>query len=251
MSVEDEQTERKSLRLVTGRTADWSDIARACVAFANGAGGHVLIGIEDGESQPPASQRIPAGLLDQARKRVAELTVNVQSLPSLQRADNGGEFIDLVVERSAGVASTADGRYFVRVADACIPVVGDDVLRLASERPGRPWETMLSRVACDASDADKKVRFVDAIRASDRVKASVKEKSADELLRHYALAEGECLPTWGAPARHGCRPSGPRDGAACSGDQVRQPRSEDQQMGLGRRRAVPCGAGGDRVAGAS
>ena len=45
MSLEDQQTDRKSLRAVTGRTADWDDVARACVCFANGSGGCLLIGI--------------------------------------------------------------------------------------------------------------------------------------------------------------------------------------------------------------
>jgi hypothetical protein len=35
--------------------------------------------------------------------------------------------------------------------------------------------------------------LVKALRGSERVKASVKEESADELLDHYRLAEGDCL----------------------------------------------------------
>lgn len=193
MSFEDQHTDRKSLRAVTGRTADWDDLARACVCFANGAGGRLLVGIEDGETEPPAEQKVPADLLDQLRKRVAELTVNVQALPSLQKAANGAEFIEVLIERSPGVASTSDGRYFLRVADTCMPVLGDDVLRLASERPGRPWEAMDSAVPRAACDPGKLARFVADIRVSDRVKDSVKEKDADELLAHYGLAQGSAL----------------------------------------------------------
>lgn len=193
VSLEDQRTEHKSLRLITGSTADWSDIARACVGFANSAGGRLLIGIEDAQSLPPAGQRVAPELLDKLRKRVAELTVNLQALPSLCRAANGGEFIELAVERSASVASTADGRYFLRVADACVPVLGDDVLRLANERPGRPWEAMDGGVPRSAADPGKLASFVNAIRGSDRVKTSVKEKSADELLTHYGLATGPTL----------------------------------------------------------
>ena len=189
MTLEDQHTERKSLRLVTGRGADWSDVARTCVCFANGAGGRVLIGIEDGQPAPPPDQAVPLELLEQLRKRIGELTVNVQALPSLQRADNGGEFVEVLVERSANVASTADGRFFLRVADTCVPVLGDDVLRLAGERPGRPWEAMDSGVPRTAVDPAKLESFVAGIQASDRVKSSVKEKNADELLVHYGLAQ--------------------------------------------------------------
>jgi ATP-dependent DNA helicase RecG len=142
---------------------------------------------------PPAGQKVAPELLDRLRKRIGELTVNVQALPSLQRAANGGEFIELAIDRSPGVASTRDGRYFLRVSDTCQPVLGDDVLRLANERPGRSWEAMNSGVARDAADTEKLARFVQGVRASDRVKDSVKEKGADELMTHYGLAQGETL----------------------------------------------------------
>ena len=193
MTLEDQHTDRKSLRTVAGKTADWEALVRDCVCFANGAGGRLLIGIEDGDDSPPAGQTVPPDLLDRLRKRIGELTVNVQALPSLRRAANGGEFIELAVDRSPSVASTRDGRYFLRVADTCQPVLGDDVLRLANERPGRPWEAMDSGVPRDAADGEKLGRFVQGIRASDRVKDSVKEKGDHELLAHYGLALGNTL----------------------------------------------------------
>lgn len=193
MSLEDQHTDRKSLRTVSGKTADWAALAQDAVCFANGSGGRLLIGIEDGQPLPPPDQTVPPELLDRLRKRIVELTVNVQALPSLQRAANGGEFIELVIERSGAVASTRDGRYFLRVGDTCQPVLGDDVLRLANERPGRPWEAMDSFVPRAAADADKLARFVEGIRASDRVKPSVQEKTPAELLNHYGLAQGRHL----------------------------------------------------------
>ena len=198
MSLEDERTDRKSLRKITGKTADWNEIAKDCVCFANGQGGRLLIGIEDGEVLPPPSQTIKPELLDTLRKRIGELTVNVQALPQIITAGNGGQFIELTIPRSLSVASTCDGRYFLRVSDTCKPVVGDDVLRLANERPGFSWETMtqlgIPRTAVDAAKLDA---FVTGIRASSRVKASVKEKTPHELLTHYGLADGATLTNLG------------------------------------------------------
>ncbi len=193
MSLEGQVSDNKSLRKVTGKTTDFPELAKDCVAFANAQGGRLLIGIEDKAVLPPAEQRIKPELLDTLRKRIAELTINVVVLPSIIQADNGGEYIDLLVQRSQSVASTSDGRYFIRVGDSCQPVLGDDVMRLADERPGRPWEAMDSRVPRGEADPSKFQAFVTAIRASDRVKASVKEKSPDELLTHYALAGGATL----------------------------------------------------------
>jgi ATP-dependent DNA helicase RecG len=191
MTFEDQHTDRKSLRTVIGKTADWDALAKDCVCFANSAGGRLLIGIEDGESLPPLGQVIDVNLLDRLRKRIGELTVNVQCLPSVQHTTNGAEFIELAIERSPSVASTRDGRYYLRVGDTCQPVLGDDVLRLANERPGRPWEAMDSFVAHQAADHLKLAAFVQAIQSSDRVKHSVKEKSSPELLMHYGLASNQ------------------------------------------------------------
>lgn len=195
---ENEDVDRKSLAKVTGKTADWRELAADCVCFANGSGGTLLIGIDDGATEPPPDQRIPPDLLDRLRKRVGELTVNVHVLPSLHTADNGGELVVLRVSRATGVASTSDGRYFVRIADACKPIVGDDILRLASERPAIPWETMTSlEVPRAAAEGPRRQALAARLRGSDRVKPSVKEKTDDELLDHYALAAGPHLTNLG------------------------------------------------------
>ncbi len=187
MSMENQQVERKSLRKVTGKTADWNDLAKTGVGFANSSGGRILVGIEDGEAMPPEGQRIPSDLPERIRRRIGELTVNVQALPRIVRSANGGEYIEVAVERSPGVASTSDGRFFIRIGDTCMPVVGDDVMRLANERPGQSWEEMESRVTADGADPGKLAALQARIRASARVKVSVKEKSIDELLAHYGL----------------------------------------------------------------
>ena len=191
MSQEGQLLDQKSLRSVTGKTADWSEVVKDCIAFANATGGRLLLGIEDGQVAPPADQRIPSDLPDAIRRKIAERTVNVAVLPDVVTAHNGGQYIDLAIPRSIAVASTTDGRYFLRVADQSKPVTGDDVLRLASERAALPWETQTTlQVPRAVTDPAKVEKLVNALRASDRVKSSVKEKSDDELLDHYLLADG-------------------------------------------------------------
>lgn len=173
-------------------------MAKDCVCFANGSGGQILIGIEDGEDEPPADQRIPPGLIDHVRKRIGELTVNVDVGAELRRVEAGGEYLVLVVPRSVGVASTSDGRYLVRVGDDCRPVIGDDVLSLAADRPSVPWETMTSLgVARSGCDVAKRTALCEALRRSERVKRSVREKPDEEILEHYGLASGDVLTNLG------------------------------------------------------
>lgn len=198
MTQEGQLLDHKSLRAVTGNTADWTEIAKDCIAFANATGGRLLIGIENGQIDPPVGQQIPADLPDILRRKLAERTVNVAVLPDIVTADNGGQYVELRILRSMAVASTTDGRYFLRVADQSKPITGDDVMRLASERSTMPWETQATlHIARAEVDAAKHVDLLRALRTSDRVKVSVKEKADDELLDHYQLAQGPYLTNLG------------------------------------------------------
>ncbi len=199
MSIEGQGIDKKSLRVITGKTADWPELAKDCVAFANAQGGRLLIGIEDGESEPPAEQRTQVELSEKVRTRIGELTVNVVVVVQLRQSEiTGGEYLEITVSRSASPASTTDGRFYLRVGDACKPLVGEEVQRLLGERNAQPWET-LTTLALPRSECDPALHeaFVFAIRASERVKTSVKEKSDDELLDHYYLAIGHHLTNLG------------------------------------------------------
>jgi len=142
MSGEDQFLDWKSLRTVTGRTADWKELAGDCVCFANGRGGSILIGIEDGALKPLGGQVIPRDLSGKIKKRIGELTVNVTVATEIRTASNGAEYIELRASRSHSAASTTDGCYFIRISDNCKPLVGDDIQRLLEERNAQTWETL-------------------------------------------------------------------------------------------------------------
>ena len=198
MSQEGQLLDKKSLRVVIGTTANWKELAKDCIAFANAQGGRLLIGIENYDDLPPAGQNIDTSLPDLIRRKVGERTVNVTVLPEIRRAGNGAELIELRIPRSLSVASTPDGHFFLRVADESKPLVGDEVVRLISERSSLPWETQTTlHVSRAETDPQKLAVFVAGIRASDRVKESVKEKNDNELLDHYMLAHGEWLTNLG------------------------------------------------------
>ena len=64
MSQEGQLLDKKSLRSVLGKTVDWGELAKDCVAFANATGGHLLISLEDNQDIPPVGQKIPSDLPD-------------------------------------------------------------------------------------------------------------------------------------------------------------------------------------------
>ena len=198
MSLEGQLLDRKSLRAISGRTANWDEIAKDCIAFANATGGRLQVGIENDQSQPPTGQQIPPELPDTLRRRISEKTVNVVVLVDIVTTPSGGQYLDLVIPRSVAVASTTDGRYFIRVADQSKPVTGDDVMRLASERSAVPWESQITlKISRNDVDITKQNRLIQGFRASDRVKDFVKEKTDTELIDHYQLTQGNFLTNLG------------------------------------------------------
>ncbi|WP_339138057.1 MAG: ATP-binding protein [Candidatus Electrothrix sp. GW3-4] len=198
MKTENQYTDLKSLRMVTGKSADWPELAKDCVCFANARGGSILIGIEDDQTEPPKNQTLPAGLAEKILKRIGELTVNVILSFIPRVSDNGGEYLELQVARATAPASTTDGRFYLRIADDCKPLIGNDIQRLLDERNARPWETLTTlNVERGKIDPAKLDQFVAGIRNSDRVKTSVKEKTDQELLDHYLLAVDDYLTNLG------------------------------------------------------
>ena len=112
------------------------------MAFANKEGGHLAIGIEDDNELPPSMQRVDDSLKEIVVKRINELTVNVAVVPRILEADNGGEYLDLEILRSAAsIASTTKGGYFIRDNDESKPIAPDDLLRAITDKPsfsGKP-----------------------------------------------------------------------------------------------------------------
>ncbi|MDR3641752.1 MAG: ATP-binding protein [Humidesulfovibrio sp.] len=217
MCPEGQLIDDKSLRSVTGASADWAELAKDCVCFANAQGGTLRVGIEDGEEHPPAGQEVTDELIDAVRKRIGERTINVSvTVQRVVFAGNGGAYIEVTVLRAHGPASTSDGRFYYRVSDVCKPLVGEDIQRLLDERSAQPWETLSSLgIPKSQHDPAKLADLASRIRASDRVKDSVKEKSDDELIDHYFLAIGGhltnlgvlCIGSREARARLGSAPS--------------------------------------------
>lgn len=186
---ESQTYDRKSLKTVTGKTADFDELAKDCVAFANRDGGHLAIGIENDEELPPVSQRISGALKEKVVKRINELTINVALIPHIVTSENGGEYLDLEVLRSSvSIASTTKGGFFIRDNDSSKPIAPDDLLRAITDKPSYSWETKVSlKYKLGQCDTVKMKSLLSKIRTSDRVSTFVKEKDDEEILEYYSL----------------------------------------------------------------
>ncbi len=197
MTGESSTLEYKSLRLVQGKSEDFGDIARTCVAFANAQGGRLVIGVEDGQRHPPEGQRVKDDLLAAIPKRIYDKTHGV-TIECSRETDsvNGAEYV-VVHVLSTPPASTSDGKFYQRIGDACVPLTGEDLLRLLEGSRSKAWEVRLTDISADDADAALTADLLHALRNSPIVSSFVKEKSDRELLEYYFLIAGDVLTNLG------------------------------------------------------
>ncbi len=188
---ENSEFDKKSLKLITGKSADWDSLALDCVAFANSKGGEIHIGIEDDEDCPPPSQKINDSLIEKISKTIPQRTVGVGIAPSIRTSTNGGEYISLKVFRSSQViASTSNGRYYYRIADESKPIPPEDLTRIAAEKQAFVWEEKVVRkISSTQVDILKYQFFMDDIKSSDRVSSFIKGKNMEEIMDFYFMSK--------------------------------------------------------------
>ena len=199
MGSEGQILDQKSLRYALGKNEDADGLACDCVGFANAAGGTILLGIEDGQDEPPAGQRVGDDLPDRLRKRLAQITVNVGVAVGKVTAEKGSEFVEVRIFRNEqSIAATSDGRYFIRVSDETRRLLPDDLSRLMAEKNSFVWELQTTRrIPAQSFDDTKLADFVKRVRASDRVSEFVRGKTDEELLEHYLFARSGLLTNLG------------------------------------------------------
>jgi len=62
--------DKKSLCEITGKSADWNEVAKDCVAFSNAQGGVIDYGIEDDADAPPTDQKVSEDIAINLEKKI-------------------------------------------------------------------------------------------------------------------------------------------------------------------------------------
>jgi ATP-dependent DNA helicase RecG len=192
--VEDKNRDYKSLRKVTGKTADLKSLAETCVCFANAQGGEIIIGFENKESTPPASQKIDPTVVNDVVKKLRGLTDGVGIVnPEIITHDNGGDYFILrILPSTRTIATTSTGKVFIRISDNCFPVGNEELTALAEEKSAFQWELITARrITLNQAEHDKITLLVANLKASDKVSDFIKSKSVEEILEYYQLLSDE------------------------------------------------------------
>ena len=179
--------DKKSLLTITSKKIDWKEIVKDVVGFSNAEGGIIEFGIEDNAEIPVSSQQISDSLKTMLVNNINGKTNGIQISAEKKIYENGGETILLHIRRSNVMATTSDGRVYMRNGDNCEPITGEDLHRLAEDKGCYNWELQVSNYNISDCDASRLKYILEALRSSDRVSEFVKEKTDKELLRYFAL----------------------------------------------------------------
>lgn len=189
--------DKKSLLTIASKKIDWKEIVKDVVAFSNAEGGILEFGIEDGMETPDCLQRIQDSLMTMLVNNINGKTNGVQISAEKKKYDNGEETILLFIRRSVVMATTSDGKVFMRNGDNSEPITGEDLHRLSEEKGCYSWELRVSNYALSDCDTKRLTYILHSLRTSNRVSDFVKEKTDTELLRYFGLlAENKDLMTY-------------------------------------------------------
>lgn len=199
MEIEHQTLDYKSVRKIRSGDKGFKDLSVSCVAFANAQGGTLYIGIEDDTLTPNQDQIISETEVNGTVSRLRSLCFNVSLTSSeLITHENGGQYFKVMVAPSLkSIATTSDGKIYLRVRDKCEPVRNEDLQRLSIEKGTYQWELLATKYSLQELPFENIKKFTDDIRQSDRVKPHVKQMTDIELLEHYNLIDNEIVTNLG------------------------------------------------------
>lgn len=191
MDSEKQTTEYKSLLKIRTGDKGFKDLSVTCVALANAQGGRIFIGYDDKKKAPLPDQHVTLEEVNEAVTKLRSLCFNVGLAASEICTDDAGSqyFVVSVSPSMHSVATTSDGRIYIRVADKCEPVRSEDLQRLGEEKGAYQWELVRTRYLLDEAALSALRQLANDIRRSSRVRQHIKQMDDVELAENYHLAD--------------------------------------------------------------
>jgi len=196
VSVETQNIEYKSILKIRSGDKGVKDLATTCVSFANAHGGKIFIGYDDKKKQPPENQIVEMEEINETVTRLRSLCFNVVlSGSEILKHQNGSQYFTIDIYPSMkAIATTSDGKLYMRVADKCEPVRSEDIYRLASEKQAYQWELVCPKTVKRSDvETSRLIDFTTKIRKSDRVNDHIKQMTDWEIVENYNFIDGNYL----------------------------------------------------------
>lgn len=199
-NTEDKNIEYKGIQKIRTGDKGFKELAGTCVALANAQGGKIYIGIDNKTLMVGENQLITTQEQNDAVSKLRSLCFSVAITSSEILSDENGSqyFIITVFPSTKTIASTSDGKLFVRIVDKCEPVRSEDIQRLAEEKGAYQWEINTTKYSwLDDIVESNLQKFATEIRQSARVKEHIKQLDDIEIAENYHLIDGDKLTNLG------------------------------------------------------
>ena len=189
--TEKQKVEFKDLQKIRTGDKGFRELAVTCVAFANAQGGNIYIGFDDKLCTPKPNQQVSEKEANDAATRLRELCFNVAlSSSGIQSDENGSQYFILTVSPSMrSIATTSDGKIYIRVADKCMPVRSEDLQNLMDTKGNYQWEIIRTKFNVDQETIVKLNKLANRIRYSDRAKEHIRQMEDYEIGETYHLID--------------------------------------------------------------
>lgn len=199
MNSEKQTTEYKSIQKIRTGDKGFKDLAITCVALANAQGGKIYIGYDNTQKRPLPNQSVLQDEINNAITKLRSLCFNVGLTSSeiLEDEMSSQYFVINVYPSQRSIATTSDGKIYLRIADKCEPVRSEDIQRLSEEKGAYQWEIIRTKHRFDANAISTLRLLAQDIRKSPRVRGHIKQLDDVELAEHYHLTDDGFLTNLG------------------------------------------------------
>lgn len=190
-STEKQKVEYKDLQKIRTGDKGFRDLAVTCVAFANAQGGQIFIGYDNKLCAPRPNQVVKEEEANDAATRLRELCFNVALTTSGVVKDSTGSqyFVINVFPSLKSIATTSDGKIYIRIADKCMPVRSEDLQSLMEAKGNYQWEILRTKFTIDQHILENLNKLANRIRSSERAKDSIKQMDDAEIGETYHLID--------------------------------------------------------------
>lgn len=200
-TLENQNTEYKGIQKIRTGDKGFRDLSVTCVALANAQGGQIYIGVDNKTLKVGDNQTISQQEQNDAISKLRSLCFGVAVASSEILCDENGSnyFVISVFPSLKTIASTSDGKIYIRVADKCEPVRTEDIQRLAEEKGAFQWEINPTKFGWnDVQVVENIRRFADDMRHSPRVSDHIKQMDDIEMAtEHFHLIDQDRLTNLG------------------------------------------------------
>lgn len=187
---ENQLIEYKSIKKIQNGDKGFAALAIVCVAFANARGGRIFIGYDDDSKGQEPGLRISDDEVNDTLTKLRSRCFNVfMSSSDIITDEHGDQHFEITVAPSLkSIASTSDGKFYIRIGDKNEPIHSEDIQRLAIEKQSLQWELICTRqVKLSDVPSEKLASFCDRIRKSDRVGDHIKQMTDWEIAENFNL----------------------------------------------------------------